>query len=236
MLGNRRGTVVTPPSTRCHMHGGCARIQQRSGRGAQRRPGGEHVIDKQNPAPRDTNACIETGTVETFGSAGARLCSRADPPQQPRRAHTQRLGGCSRQRLSLVKAARAAVSCRRRRPGDCVDARRQSRRCVDARRQSRRCVDRPLCRRCEVCEGERFAEPSCDGSLAPVLERMDELATDAVVREEQGDRFSTRYRRQLGIAQCPDALSARAPSQRVAARTAHFKQHDADRRCAAAGC
>ena len=226
MLGNRRGTVVTPPSTRCHVHGGCARIQQRSGRGAQRRPGGEHVIDKQNPAPRDTNACIETGTVETFGSAGARLCSRADPPQQPRRAHTQRLGGCSRQRLSLVKAARAAVSCRRRRPGDCVDA----------RRQSRRCVDRPLCRRCEVCEGERFAEPSCDGSLAPVLERMDELATDAVVREKQGDRFGTRYRRRLGIAQCPDALSARAPSQRVAARTAHFEQHDADRRCAAAGC
>ena len=227
MLGNRRGTVVTPSSTRCHVHGGCASIQQRSGRGAQRRPGGEHVIDKQDPAPCGTNPSTETGTVEAFGSAGARLCLRADPPQQPRWAHTQRLGGCSRQRLSLIKAARAAVRCRRRRPGDCVDARRQRRRCVDARRQRRRC---------EVCEGERFSEPSCDGSLAPVLERMDELATDAIVREEQGDRFSTWYRRRLGIAQCPDALSARAPSQCVAARTAHFEQHDADRRCAATGC
>lgn len=208
MLGTCRDAVATPSCTRCHMDGGSTGTLQRSGRRRQRGPGREHIVDEQYPATRRTRTACEARPGQPRRAPGARLCGRSDTPQQPRRSDLQRLGGGTRQRFCLVEPAGSAMSCRRRRPGDCVNAHGCGRRC-----------------HAQVGERERVPQPPGDRALAAVLESVDELAPDPRVGEQQRDRVCTVHRRGLGRLKCFHARSAGAPTQQPAAGASHLEQH-----------
>ena len=211
MLGIGTDAVATPSSTRCHMDCRRTGIGQRSRRCAQRGTGGDHVVHQQNPASRRAGAALEARTRQPCLPARARLCRPADPPQQPHRTHAQRLGGGPRQRLRLIKPPRPPVRPGGRRPGDGVDAR-----CLISRAQ--------------MSKRQRITQPPGNGPLTPVLQRMNELTPDVIVREQQRDRVCARNRRRSRINKRLDTPRTRAPPQCATARAAHFEQHAPDRR------
>ena len=218
MLGTCGDAVATPSCTRCHMDGGGTGTLQRSGRRRQRGPGREHIVDEQYPATNRTRSAYEARPGQPRRTSGARLRGRSDTPQQPRRTDLQRLGGGTRQRFCLIETAGSAMSGRRRRPGDCVNLRRLCRRSVNLHRRSQRC-------RAQVGERERISQPPGDRALAAVLERVNELAPDPRVGEQQRDRVCTGHRRRLGRLQCFHACSAGTPTQLPAAGAPHLEQH-----------
>ncbi len=219
MLGSSGDAVTTPSSTRCHMDGLCPRTHQRSRCRSQRGAGGDHVVHEQDPASAGARAAFKARTCQSHFAAGARLRCRTDAPEQLRRTHSQRPSRAAGQCLGLVEAARAAMCCGRRRPGDCVN------RCVVDRCGVDRCGGVP---RGKMCQSQRIAQPAGNGPFAPVLERMNELAPDIVVGEQQRDRLRTRNPRRLRIGERCDAPGAGTPPECLAPRTPHLKQHPLD--------
>ena len=240
MLGTSGDAVTTPSSTRCHMDGLCPRTHQRSRCRSQRGAGGDHVVHEQDPASASARAAFKARTCQSHFAAGTRLRCRTDAPEQLRRTHSQRPSRAAGQCLGLVEAARAAMCCSRRRPGDHVDRSGVDRSGVNRSGVNRCAVNRGGIdrggvnrgggvTRGKMCQRQRVAQPAGNGPFAPVLERMNELAPDIVVGEQQRDRLRTRNPRRLRIGERCDAPRTRTPSQRSAARASNLKQHPPDR-------
>ena len=214
-----RAAVVTPPSTGRHVNRGGTRVQQRSGSRPERSTRRQHIVHQQDATARHSGTGNEARPGEPLSPSSARLHSSADPAQQPPRTPSQRLASGSRQHLRLVEPPRPPMRRRRRRPRHQLDRYRPR--------------TRAFARRGKVSQRQRVSQPASNSPLAPVLQRMDELAPHPVMGEQQRRRDGTRHHRRLRISKCLNTSGTGAPPQRPAPRTANLEQHAPDRRCPA---
>ena len=203
------------------------RFEQRGGRHAQRRTRREHIVHQHDVAPRCGWSGGEVRTDQSVDATGAGLGGSTSPPPTADQADAlatrlrssrrtrrirQRSSDRSRNYLGLIKPPSSTMRRSRRSPRDGVDVIR------------RRVNERPVSQR------NRFAQPARNGTLAPVLQRMNELPTHTLVRKQQRNRGRTLHHSRLRRHQRRDAGLTRTPPQPTAPRTTHLEQHCGDRR------
>jgi len=97
-------------------------MAKRSRCGSQRGPGGDDVVDNDDPTSVEAGASHELGPVETLDSRPPRLCGRPTRSnEQPTARHAELAGHMAGNQFALIETSRSAPGIAGGRPGDHVE-------------------------------------------------------------------------------------------------------------------